>query len=194
METKIDRTITDEELSIANYNLFRCDRDLHGGGIAVYVDSSIPTIRLRSPNELGIGQKDLEVLSLKIGQGANSIILVSVYIPRQSAPAIDTLIRYVNSSFRRHHHRLVICGDFNADLLQHSTAHSSILNLLATIDGIQTVQAPTFKDRSLLDLMILGDKSRHISTLVEAPFSDHATISTKIRFSSSAPPQENRMF
>ena len=36
-ETWLDSTITDNELTIVNYNLVRLDRNRHGGGIAIHV-------------------------------------------------------------------------------------------------------------------------------------------------------------
>ena len=40
-ESKLDETIPDSEIKINGYELMRCDRNRHGGGVACYVKESI---------------------------------------------------------------------------------------------------------------------------------------------------------
>ena len=51
-ETRLDRTISDSEVSISGYNIFRKDRNLIRGGVAIYVKASLPepTVRIKSEN------------------------------------------------------------------------------------------------------------------------------------------------
>ena len=41
-ETHLDETFNDEVLGIQGYNIFRRDRNVNGGGVAVYVQNHIP--------------------------------------------------------------------------------------------------------------------------------------------------------
>ena len=41
-ETHLDATVLDTEISIDGYNIFRKDRDKHGGGIALYIRNNFP--------------------------------------------------------------------------------------------------------------------------------------------------------
>ena len=49
-ETRLDETVTDSDVSIAGYKIFRNDRDLNGGGVAIYVKESFPepSVKLKS--------------------------------------------------------------------------------------------------------------------------------------------------
>jgi len=41
-ETHLDDTVLDTEISIDGYNIFRRDRNKHGGGIALYIRNNFP--------------------------------------------------------------------------------------------------------------------------------------------------------
>lgn len=195
VETKIDDSIIDADLSIPGYDLHRCDRTRHGGGIAFYIKSGFPCVRLKDHSEYGIRMKGLETLALRIGNARDFIICVVVYIPRTSPAAIDGLHDYLIQAFGRNHHRLVLIGDFNANFLTDSPARRRLLHMVSAIGGKQTVDGPTRKDRSLLDLVILGDESRHVSTSIMPPFSDHNAISVILGgHFSKRPPDVRRMW
>ena len=51
-ETWLDKAISDSEVSISGYNVFRNDRDVNGGGFAIYVKASLaePTVRIKCEN------------------------------------------------------------------------------------------------------------------------------------------------
>ena len=42
--------ISNDEINIPNYSIFRLDRSRHGGGILVYVKSSLRVTPIQSPN------------------------------------------------------------------------------------------------------------------------------------------------
>ena len=61
-ETKLDDTVTDEELRIENYHdIIRKDRNRHGGGVAFYVHKSISFSKLEK-----LMIQDIEALPIKI--------------------------------------------------------------------------------------------------------------------------------
>ena len=41
-ETRLDEKVADSDVSIAGYTIFRNDRDMNGGGVAIYVKESFP--------------------------------------------------------------------------------------------------------------------------------------------------------
>ena len=51
-ETRLYKTICDSEVNISGYNIFKNDRDVNGGGVAIYVKASLPepTVRIKSDN------------------------------------------------------------------------------------------------------------------------------------------------
>ena len=58
--TRLDKTISDSEVNINGYNIFRNDRDVNGGGVAIYVKTSLPEPKVR------IKSDNLELISLEI--------------------------------------------------------------------------------------------------------------------------------
>ena len=73
-ETWLSGEISDNELSIVGYLLYRRDRDRHGGGVLLYVRESI---QVKSPPQC----PDLELLTLSLYKGNNRICL-AVFSPR----------------------------------------------------------------------------------------------------------------
>ena len=40
-ESKLDASMLEQEISIANYKILRCDRNRHGGGVAYYMRNDL---------------------------------------------------------------------------------------------------------------------------------------------------------
>jgi hypothetical protein len=55
-ETKLDHSISDQEISICGYNIIRKDRNRNGGGVLMYVHESVTFIERNDlcPNSLEI--------------------------------------------------------------------------------------------------------------------------------------------
>ncbi len=45
-ETRLDDNIPDAEVSIKGYTIFRNDRNVNGGGVAIYVKDTLPLPRV----------------------------------------------------------------------------------------------------------------------------------------------------
>lgn len=76
METEI----LDGELVGSDYTIFRRDQNRHGGGVMLYVRSSISTIR-RCDIET-----NCEVLWVELSLGTNKVLLGTFYRPPKSSP------------------------------------------------------------------------------------------------------------
>ena len=50
-ETKLDNTVSNEELKIDGYKLLRSDRNRNGGGVACFIKNNIPHNRHSSVSE-----------------------------------------------------------------------------------------------------------------------------------------------
>ena len=87
VETWLGESIQDVELSIENYNLVRLDGNRHGGGVLVYLITSL------SFNIVFSGSNDLELLVLSVSFSSSVITLCTFYRP-PSTPCIifDTLL------------------------------------------------------------------------------------------------------
>ena len=110
-ETLLDKTISDSEVNISGYNIFRNDRDVNGGGAAIYVNSSLPkpTVRIKSDN--------LELISLEIAPThAKSFLVVCWYRPPTADDAAFENLREVLKNLDDDSKEIIFVGDTNCDL------------------------------------------------------------------------------
>ena len=80
-ESWLCQEISNVEVSISGYLLYRHDRDRHGGGVLMYVKEHIQG-RVLSPCP------DLEVLALSLYNGSNRVCLTVYYRPPSSSVEI----------------------------------------------------------------------------------------------------------
>ena len=111
VETWLDESIQDSELSIENYNLVRLDRNRHGGGVLIYVIKSL------SHNHVFSGSPDLELLVLSVNFSSSIITFCVFYRPPCTPDSIfdtllNTLCMHVNGTLLSN---LVLVGDFNVN-------------------------------------------------------------------------------
>ena len=59
-ETRLDAKIANRDLLIEGYKIFRNDRNVHGGGVALYVKDSLEVIQVEQQMD------NLEIISLEI--------------------------------------------------------------------------------------------------------------------------------
>ena len=76
-ETKLDDDVDDAELTIPCYRLFRKDRNKSGGGVAMYVSSSLHVQQFCDPD-----RDDIEALWLKLFLRREVYQIGVVYQPR----------------------------------------------------------------------------------------------------------------
>ena len=112
-ETKLDSSISDDELKIYNYVFVRRDRTRHGGDIGIYVKTCI---KYKLVSDLIT--EDIEVLWLEINLPKfDPFLLCSKYRPPNSS------VKYRDALFDNFQQaanlnpNLLILGDFNENIL-----------------------------------------------------------------------------
>ena len=99
VESWLDNSILDSELTISNYNLLRLDRNRHGGGILLYIRDSLSFSMVLS------GPKNLEFLCITIHSvshlhASNFCLGVLYNLPDNVCYVLSTLRpRQINSLF-----------------------------------------------------------------------------------------------
>ena len=68
IETKAEKQLSDNELVIDNYQILRLDRNRHGGGIVMYIHSSL------SSHVLSAGANELELLVVSVKQDLHAYL------------------------------------------------------------------------------------------------------------------------
>jgi hypothetical protein len=136
-----------------------CDAEHRGGGVAVIFKSSIPVKELRFASDVNPPNDEGEFMCLKVGQGANSVVLWNLYLQPASKDIPDTLLRRMIESHR--HSQVIVLGDFNWNALAHgntSTREKCWRNFFNQF-GFTFVNAncgPTFERRNCTSLVFLG--------------------------------------
>ena len=125
VETWLDETITDNELSLSNYDIVCLDHNRHGGGILIYVNSCFSYSLVFS------GTNDLEVIVLTIN---DTITLGLFYRPPISQSSIlinllTVLCSHINISLLSN---FILLGDFNVNVLNSSYPLYSKLQFLSS--------------------------------------------------------------
>lgn len=142
-ETWLDPSVGDE-VSIPGYAAVRSDRDRHGGGLAVYLKSSI---KFQPVSFVVSCHSALESMWLALS-GCSlppSTILGACYRP-PSAPrdSIDQFITECQVASARFSHA-IICGDLNINLLSNSSSSLGFLDSLSIIGLRQVISEPTIE-------------------------------------------------
>ena len=182
-ETWVHKDISDAELEICGYQLFRRDRGAKGGGVAVYVRNDVSAVR----------RFDLEYDSI---EG----LWLEILIPKSRSLLVGTFYRAPNSSSyydkdfmakfegmmdtcMAQGNEIVIMGDLNCDFLEKRTASTECKQLKAIFKSLNFTQLiseatrVTQGSKTLLDL-IASNVPQNIcfSGVVPYGLSDHDMV------------------
>ena len=183
-ETWLSDVIFDNEILALGYNIFRKDRGSRGGGVLLAVADSISTQLLPSP-------PNLEVLSIKICNRTQPIILCCVYNPPISEiQYFNSLISYF-TTLANTDDSFVLLGDFNLPDTSWSSLSGASINSNFFCDFVfqynlfQMIESPTHIQGNVLDLILTNDLEL-VTDLVILPHqsqvisSDHLMITFSI--------------
>ena len=93
-ETKIDRSYPDSQFKLQGYNMFHKDRAKGGGGLLVYISTTIPSRKLTLPTTY----KTLEAIAVDVKIGRQDILILSIYrLPNSSKKESKTCGNYLQS-------------------------------------------------------------------------------------------------
>ena len=196
-ETKFtEDKLAHADISIPGYaDPFRLDRSAQGGGIGVWVKS---TLAVKSIDTLDPGSHEVLWLSLHMAAGED-IVLGAVYRPGSSADNDISLLEYLDKTIdqaRKLGTSIILTGDFNVHSESwlgscKTTKAGDFLEDISTAHGLtQYVKEPT-RGHNTLDL-ILTDFSGTVQTSTRAPIgrSDHSVVIAE--FSSLTTHREDR--
>jgi hypothetical protein len=162
-ETKIDNSFPDAQFSVPGYTVFRKDRDVHGGGIIVYVKNSI-SVRRRTELET----VDIENITLEVDIGGNAPwYIFAMYRPPKMQNNVFTrdITTVLNKTLLKTEN-IVLLGDLNYDLLKPTSKGkplSDIIDIFDLKNIVKTATCITKENESLLDV-ILTSKPASILT------------------------------
>ena len=179
-ETWLDSSITDGEIWIDGYSIHWRDRSRNGGGVPVYVNSSINCMEAD-----GLQHDDIEALWLKISQPKSKrFYLCSCYRPPRSTNKTIYFdgLRDMPSSVGNGQEEVVVTGDLNFDCNRgpRSTSTIRLLQLMEEFNLKQLITNNftriTEHSQSLIDLFFTSKPSLYITKVIHVGFSDHSAV------------------
>ena len=189
-ESKLDKSITNSEILIDNYDLLRCDRNRNGGGVACYIRNDL------SYTQKNLFPNDIENIYFEIHLPKTKPITVGiVYRPPNQTNFIKTL----NENFAKldtNNKETFILGDFNINLYHNGkyiicknntlisrsvTNDARNYHQFCTMFGLkQIIKSPTritCRNTSLIDHILASIPSRVSQHgVINVSVSDHQLI------------------
>lgn len=173
-ETWLTNRISNNEIKLANYVLYRADRGTKtGGGVVTYVSSNLVS-------ELIIPDVSLhfECIFVKVTLHENKYITIgNIYRP-PSAPddSFNSMISTIHSITYKN--ELIILGDFNKNWLVKSSSKEK--NIFGRLNLTQLISEPTRVTstcQSLLDWILVSHPNRFLKAGVMSDcLSDHSPV------------------
>ncbi len=140
-EMWLSSNISDAEVFIPGYSLYRVDRNREGGGLLIYVDNRIQS------HVLSYTTEGLEILWVKLTLCPGSIITVGVHYrpPDSPAQSIDQLENVLDELTPAELSKLLLIGDFNVNFMPSATSSmkTKLLQLMYKFNLTQVVDEPT---------------------------------------------------
>ncbi|KAK0133577.1 hypothetical protein N1851_030903 [Merluccius polli] len=133
-ETWLNKSVSDKDICINGYNVFRCDRPKKGGGVAIYIKNKFHATLLSS---ISIS-KQFEFLALKLDfQQGKSVTVMGCYRPpsacSEALSSLNNCVSGLNSG--------ELVGDLNLDWL--SSASDGLKSICDSLNLSQLIDSPT---------------------------------------------------
>ena len=185
-ETMLDDSIEDHEIDISGYNVFHKDRNRYGGGVAIYVRSTID-YKVR----LDLMADNLETITVEIIKPKVKPFLINTwYRPPNSHFQLFDSYEEIVKNMDIENKEMVLVGDFNCDWSTESSNSNIQKNRLADIANLfqldQQINEPTRVTKTtstLIDLAFSNRPELVVDSGVEhLGISDHSLFVEKFRF------------
>lgn len=188
VETWLSQDIENSEIAILGFQLFRYDRNRHGGGILVYVNDLFSVSLNPFPSS------PLELISFSI-RFFDAPILICVFYrqPSTNRHIFDKLCSYLQSIGANRFANFVCLGDYNVNY--DDVSHPLFSDLCAFSSSFclsQTVVGPTHNhhngSESTIDLVFVSSeiKEHRCETIPPLANSDHNGILAHLYVNSSS--------
>ena len=178
-ESKLDKTVLDEEINIDGYELARSDQQRHGGGVTCYIRNDI------SFNVRGDFSSEIENISLDIFLPKTKPILIGIlYRPPDQSGFLDKLSTAISKTSCFDNQKVYILGDLNINLINNQKHTPNGIKRYQEFYSIhslkQLITSPTRvteNSSSLLDHVLTNSTDRvSQSGVVDTGYSDHQLI------------------
>ena len=164
-ETHLSGSLVDDDLQLEGYNMFKRNRHVSytnypdqaqkdGGGVAIYSRKNLQVKHMQYIHNV----TDLEFVVLKVEAPVKALV-AAVYRPPRYAAFVPQLANLMDSLETLDHHPIIICGDFNEDLLSNA-GPKPIRALFQSRGYTQMIRTATTNNNTLLDNIFIS-RSQH---------------------------------
>ena len=179
-ETRLDSSFTDNQVCLNGYDIIKKDRSRNGGGVCIFVRSSI-NYKIRSD----LISTDLEAVCVEITKPhSRPFIVTTVYRPPNATSDffdhLEKLVKQIDDENKE----MYLLGDLNCGMLKRdallNNATKKLHSLYELYQLFQLIEEPTrvtMKSSSLIDHFVTNttEKSSH-SGVIHIGISDHNII------------------
>ena len=187
-ETFLNDTIDNSDIDIAGYcEPFRMDRNRHGGGVCIYVKSTLHAERCYEYED-----NRMECIWLKITSTNKTFYFACAYRPPNSNEFWQALSQSIEKVKDNDNPNIFIFGDLNSDI---SNSRSKIHEFIETNNLSQVITEPTrIPSNSIIDVILTNAPLMIISNGVLDPLcSDHKPIYARLNYNRHRLPVYKRL-
>jgi len=139
---------------LPSYKLFRSDRLGHAGGVAIYVRASI-SCRFVAKSDV---DSQIEFIFVELNSDSSKLLVGCVYRPNNHTD-LEPYLNVVESVCLSYTN-IILCGDFNCDILKEDYLTTSMHRLSLISPNISIPTHYTNTTNTLLDLFFVSDKNK----------------------------------
>ena len=185
-ETKVNETFPNCHFHVDGFRFVRRDRNIHGGGIMMYIRSDIIYENIiQETNQ----RNRVEFLACKVKIGKEWIMIIGVYKPPSLKQDVwKSELQNLFEMATTITNNAIILGDFNCDLLQPDKSSKDgriLLDLMDIFHLVNLIKDPTRvtnTSETLIDLILTNNKKKVlISGVFDAQISDHVLVYAILR-------------
>ena len=174
-ETWLDGSVTDAEVSVPCYATYRRDWGSRGGGVLVYV-----TDKCRSMRRNDLEEDEVEILWVEVRMNQRTLLLGNMFRPPNATSSVLDSLEVMLERAVSERKEVILMGDFNLNLLVHSTETDRLLQITEDNNLKQLISVPTRitnHSQTLIDLLFTTNPNIFTDTGTAAlTGSDHLTI------------------
>ena len=177
-ESWLDESISNL-FNIEGYNAFHSHRSSRGGGSIIYVRNIFSCNVINTNFNMQFANSIILNISYQ-----NKSIIVGTFYRSQKADSIifiENFLEILTNVNLMNNDEIIICGDFNFDLLKLESCNISLdfFNAINTCSLIPTITKPTRVNESsasLLDNILVKNPISYISGIIQSDITDHYPV------------------
>lgn len=137
-ETWLDSTVSNSEIGVSGFHIYRRDRSTRGGGILVYVSEDVKCVRRQD-----LEGNWIEALWLEVKLKKKKLLVCNIYRPPDAKIEWMEHLQEMVEIGIQEKKPTIIMGDFNCDMLSLNSSTVRLKIIMSEYGMTQMVKCPT---------------------------------------------------